>query len=349
MDNLEEKYINFLISTNKAATATAFSRVFDEKIAHDRITRMLNTTDQFTSQSLWQTVKPLCREMESRDAVLIYDDTLIEKPDSSLSELIMYHFDHSKGRSIRSICMLTALLNSNGANIPVCIDMVQYNEQGEKKSKQEMMRNMLVQCDANDITFKHVLADTWYGSAENMQFIVENIKKDFIFPLKANRRVKLAGSRFYTAIADLELEEGKVYEALLQGYKSKVYLCSYCVKDGQDKPATLYLVTSDEKLDWNHMLTCYQRRWQVELFHRSVKQNTAIAKAPLRRTRAMLSHIYASVNAFIKLELLKLRHKMGHDSIKELIRYAANKASYLALEKLSTSQMPHLSLFKPGA
>jgi hypothetical protein len=73
-----------------------------------------------------------------------------------------------------------------------------------------------------------------------------------------------------------------------------------------------------------------------------VKQNTAIAKAPLRRTRAMLSHIYASVNAFIKLELLKLRHRMGHDSIKELIRYAANKASYLALEKLSTSQIPHL-------
>lgn len=169
---------------------------------------------------------------------------------------------------------------------------------------------------------------------------VDNLgNNDFISPLKTNRRIKLAVGSSYHAIADLELEAGEVYAALLRGYDKPVYIAHYEVKDGHGKPSGFYLVTSDEKLDWDALLTCYQRGWQVELFHRSIKQNAAIGKAPLHAFKAIISHCYASLRGYIKLELLRIRYALSHNSIKELIRSVSNKAVYATLKKLSTIQI----------
>lgn len=337
VENLGEKYVDFLLTANKQASGKAFSRVFDGQIAHDQITRLLNKTETFTSISLWNHVKPLCIEASHENNCLIFDDSLVAKPDTRENEVVMYHFDHSQNRFLKGICIITALYNTGLLDIPVSVEAVK--RQGDHKSnKQEIFCSMLEQCVNNNLTFKYVLADIWYGSIKNMAIVTEKCKKDFIFPLKNNRRVQLAGGHFYSAIADLELEAGRVYAAKLKGFDKQVYLARYEVKNGNDNPTVLYLVTSDEKLDWNSMLTCYQKRWQVELFHRSVKQNAAIGKAPLRTAKSLMSHCYAAIHAFIKMELLRIKHSLAHDSLKELIRYVSNQASYQALQKLSTIQ-----------
>lgn len=338
VDNLDEKYIDFLLTTNKQASGKAFSRVFDNRISHDQITRMLNNTDTFSSAELWKAVKPLCREVAYKDNIIAFDDTLIEKPDTKENEVVMYHYDHSKGRSVKGICMVTALYHAGIMSIPVCVDIVKRADKDNKDSKMDIFRNLLQQCINNMLLFRHVLADTWYGSTENMRYITDHCEKDFIFPLKTNRQIKLLGSTSYHAIADLELEAGKVYEAMVKGYEKPLYIAHYEIKDDHDNPSGLYLVTSDEKLDWDSLLTCYQRRWQVELFHRSVKQNAAIGKAPLHASKALISHCYASIRGFLKLELLRIRQALSHDSIKALITYVSNQASYETLQKLSTIQ-----------
>jgi len=46
---------------------------------------------------------------------------------------------------------------------------------------------------AKQIPFRYVLNDIWFSSAENMVFIKAK-KKDFIMPLKSNRKVALSES-----------------------------------------------------------------------------------------------------------------------------------------------------------
>ena len=41
--------------------------------------------------------------MEKDSSVLIVDDTILEKPYTDESEINTYHYDHSKGRSIKGI------------------------------------------------------------------------------------------------------------------------------------------------------------------------------------------------------------------------------------------------------
>lgn len=185
---------------------------------------------------------------------------------------------------------------------------------------------MLDQCVNNNLVFNHIMADSRYGGSENMELIKGKFEKNVIFPLK---------SKFHAAITFLGLEAGKVNASILKGYNKPVYVAHYQVKNNNTKPSVLYLVTSDEKLDWNSMLTCYQKRWQVELFHKSVKQNVAIEKAPLISLKAIMSHCYASVQGFIKLELLRIKYSICHNSNKELIRYNSNQDSFATLQNLS--------------
>src|SRR4051812_38508441 len=83
-------------------TATGLSKMTGEALSHDKVTRFLSE-NELDSPKLWRLVKPLVRQLEDEGSsgVLIIDDTIEEKPYTDESELICWHYDHSKGRNIK--------------------------------------------------------------------------------------------------------------------------------------------------------------------------------------------------------------------------------------------------------
>lgn len=59
--------------------ATGLSNLFDGELSHDKITRLRASPAQ-TLENLWLLVKPLVRQVESEDGVLILDDRISQKP-----------------------------------------------------------------------------------------------------------------------------------------------------------------------------------------------------------------------------------------------------------------------------
>jgi len=47
-------------------------------------------------------------------------------------------------------------------------------------------------------------------------------------------------------------------------------------------------------------LATYQKRWPVEVFHKSLKQNAALGKAPVRRVTTQNNHVFAVLYATFK-------------------------------------------------
>lgn len=43
-----------------------------------------------------------------------------------------------------------------------------------------------------------------------------------------------------------------------------------------------HLVTSDLTLTFDHIINLYQRRWSIEVYHKSLKQNASLEKSPAR-------------------------------------------------------------------
>ena len=66
-----------------------------------------------------------------------------------------------------------------------------------------------------------------------------------------------------------------------------------------------YLVTSDTTLSYDDITTLYQKRWNVEPYHKSLKQNASLEKSPTQTVRTQTNHFFAALCGYIKLELLK--------------------------------------------
>ena len=199
---LLELYSDYLLSSFGATTATGLSAVLEGEVSHDGITRFLST-EVYDSRTLWKLVKPMARAIEQPDGVLIFDDTIQEKPHTDENEIISWHFDHSKNRSVKGINLLSCVYHSDGVSLPVAYEIIRKpivftdKDSGRQKrrsevSKNELMRRMLRVCENNGLEYRYVLADSWFSSKENMNYIHRKLKRHFIIAFKSDRTATLS-------------------------------------------------------------------------------------------------------------------------------------------------------------
>lgn len=194
-------YVDYLICSTSFTTATGLSRLTNNQISHDKVTRFLSSKD-YTSADLWKIAKPFSQSILDEDGTIIIDDSIEEKPYTDENELISWHFSHSKNRTIKGINFLTALYETKKGSSPVGYELVRKTQEvvdkktGKNKrkspiSKQQHYKNLIQASVDNNINFKYILNDVWFSSVENMKFII-SLNKHFIMPIKANRKVALS-------------------------------------------------------------------------------------------------------------------------------------------------------------
>ena len=346
---LLELYSDYLISSFALITATGLSLLLDNAYSHDQITRFLSGVEH-TSRDLWALVKPTVRAVEADDGLLIFDDTIQEKPHSDENEVIAWHFDHCANRTVKGVNILNCLYHAGGVNVPVAFEIVhkdvQYCEVATRKlkrqasvTKNEHLRQMLRVCRQNQLRYRYVLADNWFSSKDNMVFIKVDMEKDFVMALKSNRTVALTPEdkrqgRFVRVDA-LPLEENAVLQVHIKGVPFPVMLARQVFTNKDGSTGVLYLASSDLLLDYGRLTAIYQKRWNVEVFHKSVKSNTGLARSPAHTVRTQSNHFFASIYAFFKLELLKLKHQLNHFALRSKLYIKALQASFAELQRLA--------------
>jgi hypothetical protein len=318
------------------------------EVSHDQVTRFLASAEK-TSADLWRVVKPLVRQVETEDGVLVVDDSIEEKPYTDENELICWHWDSSQQRVVKGINFLTALYQVGEVALPVAFDLVTKTEPytdpktGKPKRRSQISKNaryrMLVSiCAYNQINFRYVINDLWYASADNMKYLVHNLKKQFVMPLKENRNVAVSEAEQhdgqFEAVNSLDLPEGTTREIWLEGVDFPLLLAKQVFTNEDGSTGTRYLVTSDLTLNYDRITVLYHRRWSVEVYHKSLKQNASLEKSPTRTETTQRNHLFASLCAYIKLERLKLSTGLNHFGLKSKIYLSALQAAYAELVKL---------------
>ncbi len=342
-------YTDYLICSFGQASATGLARLLDHQISHDSVTRFLSAEPQ-TSAALWRVVKPLVRAVEQADGVLIIDDSIEEKPSTDENELISWHYDHSQDRTVKGINFLTALYHCAQVSLPVAFDLVtktqQYTDLKTKKlkrksaiTKNERYRMLLRVAVHNQVQFKYVLNDVWFASSENMKFIKHHLGKEFVMPLKENRKVTLSLAAKqqgqYVTVNTLELAAGATRQIWLEEVDFPLCLTKEVFTNEDGSVGVRYLVSSDVTLDFDQTTKLYQKRWSIEVYHKSLKQNASLEKSPTRTPTTQRNHLFASLCAYVKLESLKIKTGVGHFTIKSKIYLSALKAAYAEVVKLN--------------
>ena len=342
-------YSDYLIVNQGQATATDLSMLLDGHYSHDKITRSLSKT-LLGSKELWQIIKPQAKLINKIGGVLIIDDTIEEKAYMSENDLICWHHDHVTGRTLKGINQVTALYYNDEISLPIAYELVKKTEwvfdkkrQKDKRvsaiSKHEHFRNLVTQSIANSLSISYILADKWFSSAENFVFI-ESLCQKFIIPLKDNRKIALSKDAqlngLYQSIGSLVIEENQTLQVYLEGVDFPLLLTKQLFKN-EDAVAVLYLVTNDLMADVETIKTQYQKRWKsnaeaVETFYKSIKSNLGYANSPTHTIKTQNNHLFLSMVAFAKMEILKNITQKNHFALKRLLSMNALKAAWKKLQ-----------------
>ncbi len=347
-NNILDIYSDYLICQNKYATATGLSDLLSGDISHDKITKYLNSVD-LGSKELWEYAKPQIRKHEDqKGGVLILDDSIEEKPYTDENEIVAWHHSHAKGRHVKGINILSCLVSYGDVVLPFGYEIihkdVKFSDIETKKihrkasvSKNEYFRNIIQQAVTNNVLFDYVLADNWFGSKENMKYI-NNLKKKFIIGIKSNRTVALSAKDKkigkFQQVSSLNMQDGESKKVWLKGLSFQVVLVKKVFTNEDGSTGILYLASNDAEYEADYLYQIYQKRWKIEVYHKSIKENASLAKSPTKRVRSQANHIFASIVAFCKLEVMKVVTATNHFAIKYKLLVAANIASMNELVNL---------------
>lgn len=354
METTLDLYTDYLIANFGQSSATGLSALVDNAISHDSVTRLLQSSG-YGSKLLWQKVKPLVKAHQTSSGCLVFDDTIIEKEYTDENELICWHFDHSKQRNVKGMNLLSALYVSQEAEdslplrVPVLYELitkpVSFSDVTTRKEKRksmitknELLRQMVAQAIHNQLLFSYVLADSWFASSENMRYIAEK-KKYFIFDLKSNRNAALSEEArshgHWTQIQALNIPNNTATKVWLKDLEFPVVLTKQVLTNKDGTEAVRFLVSNDFSLSDDDCTRLYKKRWSVEEYHKSLKQNVGVGTSPTRRVVTQSNHVFASIIAYCKLEELKFITKLNHFALKTKIYVEAAKIALNEVMKLN--------------
>jgi hypothetical protein len=352
-NKLLDLYSDYLISAFGQTTATGLSSLLNGAISHDQVQRSLAGEEQ-SSADLWRIVKPHVRKIESEEGVAIVDDSIAEKPYTDENDIICWHYDHSQQRTVKGINFVTCLYHNQGVSLPVGFELVRKTERytdpkdGKEKrradkTKNEMYRDLLHQAVRNQLPFKYVLNDIWFAAAENMKFVKLTLGKEFVMPLKGNRKVATSADAKqqgrYQRVDTLPLEPMTPVKVYLEGVEFVLLLVKQVFTNEDDSTGIQYLVSSDTTLEGNGITAIYQKRWNVEPYHKSLKQNASLEKSPTQTVVTQTNHFFAALCGYIKLELLKGDTKLNHFALKSKLYLRAIQSAFAALRELHPPQL----------
>ncbi len=349
MKQMLDLYSDYLLASFSQTSATGLSNLMNGEISHDQVTRFLSQ-EKKTSKDLWLLVKPFVKKVQSGEGVLIIDDSIEEKPYTDENELVCWHYDHSKERSIKGINFLSMLYHNRNVSLPIGFCLVAKTEEYlDKKTrkikrrspvtKNEMAREMILQAVKNQVLFRFVLFDVWFASSENLMFIKHNCQKDVICPIKSNRKIALSLEEKingqYKAVSTLEIKPHTTLEIYLEGVDFPLKLVKQVFTNEDGSIGILYLISSDKTLSFDHITTIYQKRWNVECYHKSLKQNVSLAKSPTQTETTQTNHFFAALCGYIKLEMLKVETKTNHFALKTKLYVNALQSAFSTLREMN--------------
>jgi hypothetical protein len=295
----KEQYIEFLISTPINYTCTHLADHLSG-ISHDSITDFLRS-QRITAQSVWSSAKMLIRD--TTDSFLIVDDSVQEKPHARAIELVAAHYSGNKHGVVRGIDIVN-LVHSSGDGDYYPIDYRIYAPDYAKDTKNDYFLAMLKEAfEVRNLRAKYVLFDSWYASATNLKY-VHRQGRIFYTTIKSNRLVSLSKEAGYIHLQEIDWTP----ERLRTGIVVKLKEVPFHVK-------LFKLVATNGDIDWvitndtSSSLTIdivrgrNDVRWDVECFHRELKQLTGIEKCQCQSEWSQRNHIACCYHAWLALKV----------------------------------------------
>ena len=270
-------YTDYLLSSTGPTTTTGLSRLLERALSHDHITRWLSQAT-YGPADIWRQAKPLIRQAEARRpagecAVLIVDDSVLEKAHTDANELIVPIWDHSQQHYVKGLNFVSLLYQAGELALPIAVELVRktvpvYHPKTQKTNcqspftkneyLQQMLRVALPGRPQQQVAYSYLLADSWYASAENMA-LVRALGHHFLFALESSRTVALSAAvraqGQFQPVQSLVFPDTQPLRVYLRSVQDAVLVSKQVFTNQDGSQGVLYLVSSDTDLDQAQLTT----------------------------------------------------------------------------------------------
>jgi len=318
-----ELYTHFLLANQKVFSAVWLAELLEDHPAHDSVSRWLANT-KLRPRLLWKYSKLY---VNPKTGYLILDDSVYDKWYAPENEVALVQYSGTHHRLVRGIGIVTLMWTNDmhtafdkASHIPV--DYRLFAKKQDGYTKNEHFRHMLELAKHRGFMPRAVLFDAWYASLANLK-LIRSSGWVFICGLQADRTVSLTPG-MHQKLDSLDIPQQGII-CHLKGFGFiKV------IKIVRTETDIDYVATNELTLPAPDMRAASARRWQVEEYHRGVKQTTGAACCSGRRQRVQRNHFFCSFLAFLAMEIYRLRSGVGWYRLqREIVKEAFRR--YLAI------------------
>ncbi|BAY14547.1 transposase (plasmid) [Anabaenopsis circularis NIES-21] len=293
-----EHYTLFLLSEPKHGGCSRLAEILGN-VSHDSVNRFL-LRERYDPYDLFEMVKTI---INLTGGILSVDDTVIEKLYSNpkYAELIGYFWSGKYHKSIKGLNLITLYYSDiHGNSVPINYRIY---DKKEGKTKNDYFQEMLIEVIDWGVKPRLVTGDSWYSGVENLKFL-RNQKLGFLFGVEKNRTVSNEPGNYYQ-VSSLEIpDEGLVTHLREFGF---IKLFRKVFKKEDSRHYILHLPDAEalQEITRSQFVTIHDTHWGIESFHRAIKQVCGICRFMVRDSHAIKTHIFCSLQAFVRLELMR--------------------------------------------
>lgn len=271
---------------------------------------------------------------DTREKVLIFDDSTFDRSRSKAVELLAWIFDHNSGRSLKGFKLLTLGWSDGFSFLP--LDFILFSSVKEDKRIQEIKKEldkrtcgykrrqeaitkstellepMVKRAISYGIKADYLLMDSWFCWPSILSRLGEHLP--VICMAKNMPKV------FYRH-KDQWVTLGKLYTRLKKRPGRARVLASVVVQTKNDQEVKIVFVRHRQKRDWlaiistktdlsaDEIVRIYGKRWDIEVFFKMMKHHLNLEKeAQLRDYDGIIGHVTIAMTRYIFLSVEQRCH-----------------------------------------
>ena len=287
-------YMGFLMSEPKSSTCTRLSEVMG--ISHDSVNRFL-LREAYEPRDLFNEA---ARLLNLEGGTLNVDDSTLDKPYSQHMELVGHFWSGKHHRVVKGLNLITLYYSDpQGRSLPVNYRVY---DKAEGKTKNDYFLDMLAEVLAWGLCPAFMTGDSWYSCVGNLK-TVRNHRMGFLFAVESNRRVSTEKGS-WVQVQKLDIPADGLMVWLREFGEVKLFRTQ--LKD-QLRHYVVYLPDTDtyaafQQADFQSL---HDQHWQIEQYHRMIKQVCHIEKFQVRGKVPIRNHIFAALCSYVHLQQMQ--------------------------------------------
>ena len=294
-------YMGFLLSEPNGASCCRLGSLMN--ISHDSANRFLNR-ESYSPEDLFNEVKP---GINLEGGTVSVDDSVLDKPYAHHIALIGHFWSGKHHRVVKGINLITLYYTDpQGQHQPVNFRI--YDKE-DNKTKNDYFLDMLAELLSWGLEPAYVTGDSWYSCVKNLKTI-KNHQLGFLFALETNRLVSVEKGT-WVQVQSLNVPKDGLVVWLRDFGEVKLFRTSL---KNQVRHYIIHLPEENDAIDnglrfdtvkQTQFELLHDCHWQIEQYHRAIKQVCHIESFQVRGKVAVKNHIFAAICAFVKLQHMR--------------------------------------------